>query len=309
MNSIEIERKVIAGGDGPHLLIFGGVHGDEFEGSAAIRRLIGELDARTLRGRVTLVPVANMPAFVRGKRTAQDELDLARCFPGKENGSMTERLAYALSELIKTADYFIDLHSGGNAMWVSPLAGYALHSDAGVLRAQRRMARAFNLPIVWGTSPALEGRTLSFARDHNIPAIYAEWMGAGLCDARGVQAYVDGCLAVMSTLGMRQKPTPPFESTYIIEDNREGSGHLQINYPAPANGFFEPRVSLSSAISAGDCIGTVTDSLGQSVQRVISQQSGLVLCLRAFPRVEVGDCLAVILDVDKNMKQETEGLE
>ena len=68
---------------GPHLLITGGVHGDEFEPMAAIRRLIGPLRAGRIRGRVTLVPVVNEPAFRRGQRTAEDGLDLARTLPGR----------------------------------------------------------------------------------------------------------------------------------------------------------------------------------------------------------------------------------
>src|ERR1700730_13762254 len=93
---------------GPHLLITGGVHGDEFEPMAAIRRLSGQLRPEELRGRVTLVPVVNEPAFRLGRRTAEDGLDLARTCPGRQDGSVTEQIAFALSELIGTADYYID---------------------------------------------------------------------------------------------------------------------------------------------------------------------------------------------------------
>ncbi len=78
---------------------------------------------------------------------------------------MTERTAFALSQLIRVADYYIDLHTGGTKLCVSPMTGYMLHSDSGILEQQRKMARAFNLPIVWGTSASLEGRSLSVARD------------------------------------------------------------------------------------------------------------------------------------------------
>ena len=48
----------------PHLLITGGVHGDEFEPIAAIRRLIDLFDGDSARvesldGRLTLVPIVN----------------------------------------------------------------------------------------------------------------------------------------------------------------------------------------------------------------------------------------------------------
>ncbi len=251
---------------GPHLLITGGVHGDEFEPMAAIRRLMDRLRptggpgvspgirgrptggpgvSPGIRGRVTLIPVVNEAAFRRGQRTAEDGLDLARTCPGRPDGSITERIAFALSERIRSADFYIDLHTGGTRLRVLPLAGYALHPDAAVLAAQRRMARVFGLPIVWGTDPNLEGRSLSVARDARVPAIYAEYHGGGGCDPAGVAAYVQGCLNVLADLGMAAPALAcPTAEPLVVEDHRPGSGHMQVNHPAPCEGFFEPAVTL-----------------------------------------------------------------
>ena len=65
--------------EGPHLLITGGVHGDEFEPMAALRRLAGPELPPLQRGQLTLVPVVNEPAFLRGHRTGDDVL------PGPED--------------------------------------------------------------------------------------------------------------------------------------------------------------------------------------------------------------------------------
>ena len=120
-----------------------------------------------LRGQLTLVPVVNEPAFLRGHRTGDDDgLDLARTCPGEpELVPTTEQIAHELSELIRQADYYIDLHTGGTTLQVLPLAGYGLHPDQDILDRQRSMARAFNLPIIWGTDGRLPGRSLSVARD------------------------------------------------------------------------------------------------------------------------------------------------
>ena len=180
---IHLQSTTIKGREsGPNLLILGGIHGDEFESMWAIRRLKSAVIPDVLKGSVTLVPVVNEAAFWRGQRTAEDELDLARTCPGRPDGSVTERVAYAVSTLIREADYLIDLHSGGLIMQFYPTVGYTLHPDSDVLNVQRRMARAFNMPIIWGTTSRLDGRTLSVARDARVPAIYAEWMGGGACD-------------------------------------------------------------------------------------------------------------------------------
>src|SRR5882672_10802270 len=143
--SARLKTQMVCGHDaGPHLLITGGVHGDEFEPMAAIRRLLIDVDTSKLRGKLTLVPVVNEAALALGSRVAEDGLDLARTCPGRADGSVTEQVAQALSELIRAADYYIDLHTGGLALAVWPLAGYMLHPDADVLEKQRAMARAFN---------------------------------------------------------------------------------------------------------------------------------------------------------------------
>ena len=173
--------------DGPHLLVTGGVHGDEFEPMAAIRRLVllferQDVTTNNFRGRVTFIPVVNEAAFLLGHRCAPDGLDLARTCPGRADGSITEQTAFALSEAIRAADYYIDLHTGGTELAVYPLAGYCLHENPDILNAQRRMARAFNLPVIWGTDPNLNGRSLSVARDAKVPAIYCEYLGSATCD-------------------------------------------------------------------------------------------------------------------------------
>jgi predicted deacylase len=289
--------EIVGEHSGPHLLITGGVHGDEFEPMAAVRQLGRELQPKELRGRVTLVPVVNEPAFRLGQRCAEDGLDLARTCPGKADGSVTERIAFELSRLIRSADLYIDLHTGGTRLMVLPLTGYVLHPDLSVLEKQQRMARAFGLPLIWGTDPNLPGRSLSVARDANIPAIYAEYLGGGRFDPAGVAAYVRGCQDVMAEFGiLDRKPAPSAQAPLIVEDSRSGAGHMQVNHPAPCEGFFEPAVALGQKVEQGDVLGSICDPLGQQVETIPSRYTGIVIVLHTFPRVDAGVSVAVVLE-------------
>ncbi|MGI8982810.1 MAG: succinylglutamate desuccinylase/aspartoacylase family protein [Pirellulaceae bacterium] len=283
---------------GPHLLITGGVHGDEFEPMAAVRQLAQELRPEELQGKVTLVPVVNEPAFRLGQRCAEDGLDLARTCPGRADGSVTERIAFALSVLIRSADLYIDLHTGGTRLMVLPLTGYVLHPNLAVLEKQRRMGKAFGLPLIWGTEPNLPGRSLSVARDANIPAIYAEYLGGGRLDPVGVAAYVIGCRGVMAEFGMlAAQPVSPTQTPVVVEDSRPGSGHMQVNHPAPCGGFFEPTVQLGQRVHAGDVLGTICEPLGELIEVIRSRYTGIVIVLHTFPRVEAGVSVAVVLEM------------
>lgn len=292
-------REIVGLQPGQHLLITAGVHGDEFEPMAAVRRLMAEIDPRSLRGKLTLVPVVNESAFRLGRRTGEDGKDLARTCPGRADGSLTEQVAFTLSTLIRSADFYIDLHTGGSAYTVLPLSGYTLHPEPKVLAVQRRMAKVFGLDVVWGTDPNLDGRSLSVARDANVPAIYCEYLGGGRCELAGIDAYVRGCRNVMIELGLLDGspniPRPPL----IVEDHRPGAGHMQINHPSPCDGFFEPSVTLGQRVRNGELIGTVCDVLGQRVERIESRYTGVVIVLHTFPTVAKNDSVVVVMEVAK----------
>lgn len=293
------QRQFVGRSSGPHLLITGGVHGDEFEPMAAIRLLGGRLEELALTGTVTLVPVVNEAAFHRGNRVAGDSLDLARTCPGRADGTVTEQTAAALSDLIRTADFYIDLHTGGIKLRVLPLAGYMLHPDPVVLEWQRKMARAMNLPIIWGTDHRLNGRSLSVARDAGVPAIYTEYHGGSHCDTDGVGVYFKGCLNVLSLLGMIQRPvfepeTPPL----VVEDDRPNAGHMQINHPSPMEGLFFPVVKLGERVKKGQVLGSVSNVIGDDQRPVRTAHAGIVLVLHTFSRVDAGECLGVILETE-----------
>lgn len=287
---------------GPHLLIIAGIHGDEYEPVLAVKHLIKMMKEKEINGRVTLVPVANSPAFQMACRTGPDGLDLARTCPGKEKGSITEKIAFEISHLIRQCDYFIDLHGGGNAFNIAPLAGYMLVPSVEVLSKQRMMAKAFGLPIVWGTSSDLNGRTLSVARDANIPAIYVEYGGGGSNDPRIIDAYVKGCLQVMISLKIREGKFDNSCMPHIVEDGREESGHLQRMLPAPADGIFEAKMKINSKVRKDDIVGEITDMSFKQLAVVRADEDGILFMLRAIPYVKKGDALGGILPVGQRGK-------
>src|SRR5690606_17692288 len=96
------------------------------------------------------VPVANLPAFYAVNRLGPiDSLNLARTFPGKKDGSITERIAHYLGEIIiPEADFFIDLHSAPASI-MPIMAGYdAAETEAG--KISKDTAMKLGMPVVWG---------------------------------------------------------------------------------------------------------------------------------------------------------------
>ncbi len=94
---------------GPTIFIIGGTHGDELAGWHAALKL---LDSRLDRGRMVIVPRANMKSVEEEKREIEGDGNLNRCYPGKEDGIPMEQLAFQIFSLIKEIgpDLVLDLH-------------------------------------------------------------------------------------------------------------------------------------------------------------------------------------------------------
>ena len=295
---------ISAGAAGPHVLIIAGVHGDEGEPMLAALSLIRKLENKIIRGKVSIVPVANASAFELSKRTGSDEKDLARTFPGKENGTTTERAAAAISKLIKEADYLLDLHTGGAMFDILPLTGYMLHPEKDILTKQQRMAKEFGLPLIWGTDAKAKGRTLSAARDLNVPAIYAECGGGLFVNKKTIRLYEEGCQNVLKSLGMIDSEFKPNKSLFTwLEDYRPGEGHLQSKLPSPENGIFIPSVSIGKEVKKGNLLGHVVNPVLNTKTKIISNEDGLLFMLRISSRVNTGDSLGGILPLPSQFKK------
>ena len=283
---------------GPHLLITAGVHGDEYEPILAATELVSKMEYLLLSGSVTIVPVVNESAFSLGTRCGSDGLDLARTCPGKANGTVTERVAANISELIKGCDYYIDLHTGGTIYNIFPLAGYMLHDEENILKQQQEMAKAFRLPLVWGTDRYAEGRTLSVARDARVPAIYVEYGGGISASKEIADAYYNGCLRVMEYLAMVAGfNVAVTQGLYWVEDYRRNNGHLQSKMPSATDGIFIPAVNPGDIIEKDQLWGEIFQPLESSNTKVMATLDGRVLFTRVASRVKAGDSLGGILPI------------
>ena len=87
---------------GPVLALVAGTHGSEYAAILALQRLNRELDPSLMSGTVILVLTAHKQSFLM--RTVYynpvDWQNLNRMFPGDPNGTMTQRIAYAITNQV-----------------------------------------------------------------------------------------------------------------------------------------------------------------------------------------------------------------
>ena len=280
---------------GKTFLATGGVHGDEYEGPVAIQDLFDELDPQSLGGTFVAIPILNTPAFTAATREGGwDHQNLARIFPGSPTGTISERIAHAFStHIVGKADFYADLHAGGNSNQIKRFAGYQI-VDSKLNEVQRAAAIAWGFDLVWGTV-GLPGRSLSAARERGVPAIYVEMPGEGRCrpvDRSQARQGLRNLLAFLEMMPGNFPATPP---EFCFETKTEGAGHLQVDHPSPSSGLFVPAVEVWESVEVGQSLGQIRHPDGTVLADVLSARAGRVLFMRTLPRVFAGDFLAFVL--------------
>src|SRR6188472_3468407 len=100
----------VANGDGPTVLVIGGVHGDEPEGQIAALNLARTLQPEQVTGRVIVIPCASPEASRAYTRLWPSGANLNRSFPGSPTGPADEQLAHFMStELLPRSDVVVDI--------------------------------------------------------------------------------------------------------------------------------------------------------------------------------------------------------
>ena len=141
-----IPITVVKNGHGPTALLFGGNHGDEYEGPVALLKLARALQPEQVQGRVIIVPMLNRPALEAGTRLSPiDGKNMNRAFPGERNGSITSVIAhYVTHALFPLADLVVDIHSGGRSAHM--LASVNMHHVSG----EKQMKGMIDAGLAWG---------------------------------------------------------------------------------------------------------------------------------------------------------------
>lgn len=94
--------------EGKTVVITGGTHGGEYPGVETSIRLAKNLDPQEVSGQIAIVHPVNVPAFAAKMQYfgPYDGKNLNREYPGSATGTVTQRIAYAISsQLFTQADF------------------------------------------------------------------------------------------------------------------------------------------------------------------------------------------------------------
>lgn len=274
---------------GPVLALVAGVHGQEYTPVLALQKLRASIDPKTLTGTIIMVHVANMPSYLA--RTIYyspvDNKNLNRVFPGKADGTISERIADVITrEVIERATHVIDLHCGDGNESLRPYLYWITTGGEKVAEAGRQMALAFGMSHIVvdrerPTDPKASIYLSNTAITRGKPALTIESGGMGEIHTDDVARIEHGVLGVLKHLHMRAEGPDPVTAPVMLERSEV----LRSNF----TGIFYPMVEKGQTVAAGAVIGRVTDFHGKLLEEIKSPFAGEILYIVGTPAMNKGE--------------------
>ncbi len=299
---VEMPVGIVKGEEGPTVTVTGGLMGTEYCGIEAASRIFKQTQPEDLRGTLVVVPVVNLSAFrfrtpwfdLQNSVTPQDGKHMNQCFPGIADGTVTERLAHALFEIVRESDAHIDLRGGD--LHESHL-DHTIISATGddVERRSEELASAFGhrflLPRQATTS---QGTLIYETASVGVPSLISE-SGLGYRKQpleEYVHLHVRGIRNVMKSLGMMQGTLErPESQRYIFDGPR---------VRAPESGIFDALLDQGEFISTNQKLGEIRDLKGDTLAEILSPTDGIIHEMLPNRLVHKGDMVFSIVTLGED---------
>jgi predicted deacylase len=299
-NGADVPFSVIHGAKpGPVLALVAGTHGMEYVPIVALQRMRTAIDPATLAGTVIMVHVANMPSYL-GRTiyySPADGKNLNRVFPGKADGTLSERIAEAITrEVIMRATHVVDIHCGDGNESLRPYVYWMTNGTPEVAEGSRRLALASgfdHIVIDRGrpTDPAQSVYLSNTAILRGKPALTVESGYLAVTDEESVARIERAVAGWLRELGMRASGPPPVAAPIWIDRSEV--------LASAATGIFTATVARNDTVAAGTLIGRITDFHGRVLQEIKAPFGGIVLYVLGTPPISKGEPVAFIGQVQR----------
>lgn len=269
---------------GKTLVCTAAVHGCEYNGPEALKRLSERVDARTLSGNLVLVPLMNPSGFFQAcKRVVpEDGINLNRAFPPEDPAlTLSAQIAeWAVDELYPLADFLIDFHGGDSTERAFTFAYMSAVADPHVNETARRAALSLGLELCVD-STARNG-LYSYANQQGIPSLLIENGGQNGWDETRVSADIHLAARLMKHLGIvddqvSEHITRGLENVSELLSGKSRRITRSVYEESPCQGWWYPCIVEGETFFAGDVLGRIESVTGTVLHEVRAQADGQVL--------------------------------
>jgi predicted deacylase len=250
-----------------------------------------------LAGTLILVHVANMPSFL-GRTVYFSPVDgknLNRVYPGQTDGTVSQRIAYAIThEVLEKADYVLDLHCGDGNESLRPYVYQAITGEPKMDAAIAKLALAFGIDHILldrsrPKDPAQSLYCSTTAITRGKPAVTIESGLLGMSDTESTDRIVYGVRGVLRDLQMAADGPPPVAHPVYLDPSAV--------IASPATGILYPLVERDQVVAKGTVVARITDFFGVDISLVESPLAGKVLYVVATPPIVKGQPVACVAGI------------
>ena len=272
---------------GPVAWVQAVTHGDEYGGARALQDVVHGIDPETMTGTLVAVMISNPPAFQGLSRVNpnwDDLMDSGDAFPGKERFA-TERVAAVIHDAVKkSADFFVDMHTGGDRFRQHPFVLYSVSAGSGANRLDD-LARGFGVPTLWRDTVKIFATSASSVfTDEGIPGFLLEVGGGQPLAAADIRLQADGIRGFLRSAGVLAGAATRLKSYTVVTGYR-----IVTN---ARGGFFDAAVKPGDRVKEGSVLGTITDVHGDVVETLRAPAgSDIVLGVSTYPATPTGGWL------------------
>lgn len=285
---------------GPVLALVAGAHGTEYASILALQKLAQETNPAELSGTIIILPLLNVQSFAQKVPHVNpvDGKNMNRFYPGKPDGTQTERISRAIAEqVVKRCDYLIDLHGGDLDENLRRYSYLAVTGNASLDATAKALVLAFGLDHIimqdfrGRVAPGGAVTITRYASGLGKPCVTAEAGHAGVSDADDIDALIQGCWNVARYLKMMPGRSAAIEHPLWLS--------RVVILSSDLDGVFFPIARPEAYVNQGMSIGYVTDYFGKKLRDVTSPMDGIVLYIGPVPSLKKGDTIAHIGEVAK----------
>jgi len=286
---INIPITIIHGqSPGKTVVILSGIHGGEYLGIEVAIRLATSLQPDKVNGIVILAHPVNTAAFFARQQYIHpgDGKNLNRVFPGKADGTVSEKIAYTITnEMFRQADFVMDLHGGDLHEALEPFMVFSNSGSGEVDHVSEEAAKLFGIRYLIGLD--YSGTTFGTAAQMRIPGFLAELGQSGEWSDGEVISYMNGVQHVLKYLE-------------ILDGELEAQKEQMIRLAgfdtikAEETGCWYPSIKPGETIKAGKKIGEIRDFFSNVLHEYHADQDGIVLVLLQALAVNAQDPIFAI---------------
>jgi len=272
---------------GKTLLLTAGMDGDEYASIDAAYELIEEFSRRQdIHGNVITIPIVNIPGF-EAKRdfNTLDGKFPKLIYPGKRNGTSTERLIFWLStNYISKCNVWIDLHSGALDEMLAPYIN--LYETRHIpLRSLLPYIKLLDAPKLVVEKPGSRQKAEKIGKN-GIIYIFTEAGCSGQRDRESITKHVDWVKTVMGILGMISFKKIRKTTPRIYRQTR--------SFYTQNDGLWFPCIEPSDKVKNGQKLGELRNFEGKLVKTYFSDKDGEFLWGKEGLSAQKGDVIMEI---------------